>query len=144
MEMTSVSNQQNEQSQIYLLDDVLRVVGKFGRYQVIIFLLICLGTGYANIFTLNFVFTAGSVKYRCRITECENGNNIEYSPKWIESAIPFENGMLKTCVRYASNNSYSECISSEHFNNFIEEECTDVVFDNYEKTIVKEVRNQYL
>lgn len=126
----------------YSLDDILRVIGRFGRYQICVFLLICLGTGYANIFTLNFVFTAGEIKHRCRISECESSNagDYEYQPNWLESAVPFENDLPKSCIRYAfQNNTGNECTSSGNFDRSIENECSKWIYDDYENTIVKEV-----
>lgn len=125
----------------YTLDEVLRAIGRFGRYQMCIFILICIGAGYANIFSFNFVFSAGDVKYRCRIVECESDNvRHAYEPKWLNLAIKYENNLPNSCARYAFRNvSINDCTARDNFNLANEEACTDFIFDDYENTIVEKV-----
>lgn len=138
---SEVNKNRSDNASKYSLDDILRVIGRFNRYQICVFLLICLGTGYANIFTLNFVFTAGEIKYRCRISECESANvDHNYQPKWLEYAVPFEKDLPESCTRYEFRNvSESVCTASENFDRSIVRKCSYWIFDDYENTIVKEV-----
>lgn len=139
--MTSNNEVESNLTMKYSLDDILRIVGQFGRYQICLFILLCFGTGMANQFAFNWVFTTSNVNYRCRIPECESSTNPEhsYNPKWVKSAIPFENNLPKSCTRYVFRNSSRECTSSENFDRLTEVECDDWIFDNYENTIVNEV-----
>lgn len=127
--------------QKYSLDDILRVIGRFGRYQICVFVLICIGAGFSNQFLLNWVFTAGNMKYRCRISECENEySNHEYEPHWLKSAVPYENNIPAPCTRYAfRNSSNSVCTVYKNFDKSVELKCSDWIFDSYEKTIIEDV-----
>lgn len=46
------------------LDSILVRIGQFGKFQVIIFLLICLPMMFNAIFSVTYVFTASSVVHR--------------------------------------------------------------------------------
>jgi len=46
------------------LDSILKYIGQFGRFQLIIFLLICLPMMFHAMFSVTYVFTAGTVMHR--------------------------------------------------------------------------------
>lgn len=131
----------------YALDDILRQIGKFGLYQLFVYFFICLGIILSSSYALSFVFTVGEVNYRCQIPECDNvkiggdWSDIKYNPSWLSKAVPFEKDKPKPCVRYAFkiNNTNVDSCASENFDKSVEVICTDVIFDDYENTIVNEV-----
>lgn len=46
------------------LDAILKHIGQFGRFQLFIFLLICLPMMFHAMFSVTYVFTAGTVMHR--------------------------------------------------------------------------------
>lgn len=46
------------------LDAILTHIGQFGRFQLFIFLLICLPMMFHAMFSVTYVFTAGTVMHR--------------------------------------------------------------------------------
>lgn len=48
----------------FTLDSILIRIGQFGKFQIIIFLLICLPMMFNAIFSVTYVFTASSVVHR--------------------------------------------------------------------------------
>lgn len=46
------------------LDSILKYIGQFGRFQLIIFMLICLPMMFHAMFSVAYVFTAATVSHR--------------------------------------------------------------------------------
>lgn len=46
------------------LDSILKYIGQFGRFQLIIFMLICLPMMFHAMFSVTYVFTAATVSHR--------------------------------------------------------------------------------
>ncbi|XP_045498927.1 organic cation transporter protein-like isoform X1 [Colias croceus] len=69
-------------------DALLRELGQFRRYHLMNYFLIALAGFSAAIYGMNYVFLAADVSYRCVIPECELSNSTEYSPPWLELALP--------------------------------------------------------
>lgn len=46
------------------LDSILIRIGQFGKFQLIIFVLICIPMMFNAIFSVTYVFTASTVSYR--------------------------------------------------------------------------------
>ncbi|KAH8373945.1 organic cation transporter protein [Drosophila serrata] len=81
------------------LDAILKHLGQFGRFQLIIFLLICLPMMFHAMFSVTYVFTAATVAHRCNIEECDTPDSRFYE-KHIEWSIP-KNGN-DPCNRYTN------------------------------------------
>ncbi|CAH0588845.1 unnamed protein product [Chrysodeixis includens] len=64
--------------------DISKITEKFGRYQVVQFILICLPAIFVTMININYVFVAGDVNYRCRVEECEGSDpgSTEFYPSW--------------------------------------------------------------
>lgn len=126
--------------QKFTLDDYLRSLGKFGRYQIFIFVSVCLLIIFAGSYPINFIFTAANVNYRCQIPECGEtqifGN---YMPEWLDHAVPFEDGKPNPCLRYKFINKTNDFCTFENFDRDQVMNCEDIFFDDYEKTIATEV-----
>ncbi|KAM7355230.1 SLC22A family member [Cochliomyia hominivorax] len=85
----------------FTLDSILIRIGQFGKFQLFIFLLICIPMMFNAIFSVTYVFTASTVSYRCNITECD-GTDSHYDESWTIFSIPKSSNSLDQCKRFAS------------------------------------------
>ncbi|XP_050677874.1 organic cation transporter protein-like isoform X2 [Leptidea sinapis] len=68
-----------------------RLVEQLGQHRVFhlrCYALVALTTFAAALYNTNYVFLAADVPYRCVIPECEAANSTEYSPAWLQQALP--------------------------------------------------------
>lgn len=79
--------------------------------------------------------------HRCKIPECDK-NVTEYSPSWLENAVPLRHNEPEKCFRYPSkmysNSSAQEC-SFDAFDNTKQVKCDEFVYKTNEVTILNEV-----
>lgn len=88
---------------------------------------------------------------RCKIPECEldkDGREVGYNQTWLQFAIPYSNGRVKNCVRYAplvGNNtkftSGKDQCDAQMFDKSREVECSEYVYSTDEKNLQTEVKN---
>ncbi|XP_022216882.2 solute carrier family 22 member 3 [Drosophila obscura] len=124
------------------LDAILKHLGQFGRFQLIIFLLICLPMMFHAMFSVTYVFTASTVTHRCHITECDSPESAYVEP-WTEYSIPWNGKDLDQCKRFNNdqlpqwNQSTGEDICLAKYYNAQIESCPDnkFVFRDNELTI---------
>ncbi|KRK05398.1 uncharacterized protein Dyak_GE27901 [Drosophila yakuba] len=84
------------------LDAILKHLGQFGRFQLIIFLLICLPMMFHAMFSVTYVFTAATVTHRCSVEECDlPGSN--YYELYTDWSIPKNGKDLDSCNRYINS-----------------------------------------
>ncbi|XP_050347027.1 organic cation transporter protein-like [Nymphalis io] len=62
-------------------DDVVNILQRFGKYQIVQYFYICLPTVFIASGNVNYVFVAGDIDYRCRVAECEAFDK-SFSPSW--------------------------------------------------------------
>ncbi|XP_029034446.1 solute carrier family 22 member 21-like isoform X1 [Osmia bicornis bicornis] len=110
-------------------------VDRFGYYQMIMFAIISLPLFLSAGFTLAYVFTAGEVKYRCLVPECEAPNNTKYDVPWAADSVPDLSEMSK-CVRYVVRNHTDTCTSQSFSNETFN--CDSWVYDSSENTVLSE------
>ncbi|KAH8325279.1 hypothetical protein KR067_001536 [Drosophila pandora] len=84
------------------LDAILKHLGQFGRFQLIIFVLICLPMMFHAMFSVTYVFTAATVTHRCQISECDSADS-SYYENHTEFSIPHNGKDLDACNRYTNN-----------------------------------------
>lgn len=87
---------------------------------------------------------------RCKIPECEldkDGREVGYNQTWLQFAIPYSNGRVKNCVRYApivGNNtkftSGKDQCDAQMFDKSREVECSEYVYSTDEKNLQTEVQ----
>ncbi|VVC31714.1 Hypothetical protein CINCED_3A024130 [Cinara cedri] len=124
------------------IDQTLISAG-MGRYQFISCLLFGIMILYTNITSVLYIFTAGDLKYRCEIPECDSLDRAKwiYEPDWLRFTTPYrsDTGKPQKCQRFARNHSSGTntnlCERSE-FDETATESCRDRwVFEDYENTI---------
>ncbi|XP_035739430.1 solute carrier family 22 member 5-like isoform X1 [Vespa mandarinia] len=109
---------------------------RFGLYQMMMYAILSIPLLFSAGFALLYVFTAGEVKYRCLVPECENSSDTVFSPPWILDSAPKIDGTLATCTRYAVKENPGTC-SSVSFQN-ITQNCNAWFYDPNEHTILNE------
>ncbi|XP_076228645.1 organic cation transporter protein isoform X2 [Nomia melanderi] len=110
-------------------------VERFGYYQTVMFSIISLPLFLSAGFTLAYVFTAGEVKYRCLVPECEDTNNTRFDAPWAADSVPDISEMSK-CTRYMVRDHTDEC-TDQSFSN-VTRKCDSWVYDPSENTILSE------
>ncbi|XP_031636514.1 solute carrier family 22 member 6-A-like [Contarinia nasturtii] len=129
------------------LDVVLTEVGEFGLYQIVTYFLICIPSILSATYVVNYMVSANTLEYRCKVPECdigENNRDITYDQAWVRSAIPtLSDGKLKNCVRYApvsdGTGIFSNKCSADMFNTSVEIECTEFIYSSDERNIQTEL-----
>ncbi|XP_017840801.2 organic cation transporter protein [Drosophila busckii] len=114
-----------EDPQDHTLDAILKHIGQFGRFQLMIFMLICLPMMFHAMFSVTYVFTAGTVVHRCNITECDRPDS-RYEEPWTQFSIPKRGNDLDKCTRYGNdkltnwNHSLNICLAENYDQTSIE------------------------
>ncbi|XP_038214161.1 organic cation transporter protein-like isoform X2 [Zerene cesonia] len=67
---------------------LMRELGQFRRFHLLNYVLVFLASFMSCIYYTSYIFLAGDVPYRCVIPECELTNSTDYSPPWLELALP--------------------------------------------------------
>ncbi|KAL6440762.1 hypothetical protein ACFW04_003304 [Cataglyphis niger] len=119
------------------MKDIRSDIGKFGFYQMVMFTFISLPLILTAMFTLSYIFTAGEVKYRCLVPECEHPENATFDSPWINVSSPKINGKISGCIRYMVKDNHSDTCSKTSFTN-VTRECDSWVYNPYEHTILDE------
>ncbi|CRK94736.1 CLUMA_CG008236, isoform A, partial [Clunio marinus] len=122
------------------LDNILENEVKFGKFQIIIILLIAFPIFLNGVQTITFIFAAGNLNYRCEISECDDvgSSNSEFLPEWLNFAVPFEaTGLPQKCDKFESLNSSQIC-TVESFNSSNVIKCDKYVYEDEEFTILNE------
>ncbi|XP_076685466.1 solute carrier family 22 member 4 [Andrena cerasifolii] len=108
---------------------------RFGYYQMIMFSIISLPLFLSAGFTLAYVFTAGEVKYRCRVPECDDPGSTVFDVPWAVNSVPDISEVSK-CTRYVVRNHSGVC-TNQSFSNATQK-CDSWIYDPSENTVLSE------
>ncbi|KAG6446077.1 organic cation transporter protein [Manduca sexta] len=126
---------EKKQSEEVTVDDILRILGPFGKFNVYSFMLILFPVFLAGMYSSVYNFEAMDLKYRCSIPECEE------DPSRINYTIPHEpDGTPAKCFRYAPFNTTvgnGTFCAPHYFDTSTKIECDSYVYLE-EHSIVKE------
>ncbi|XP_068142379.1 organic cation transporter protein-like [Drosophila tropicalis] len=76
------------------LDDIIIRIGQFGRYQICLYILLCLPIVCNAFYSISYIFTASSVEHRCNISQCDSlESTYSTSASFLNFTIPQEKGM---------------------------------------------------
>ncbi|KAG7299214.1 hypothetical protein JYU34_017766 [Plutella xylostella] len=120
------------------VDGVMKQLGQLGRFHCRAFALLALVAVQVGMLHTTYIFLAGDVHYRCLIPECESSNSSEYSPPWLEGALPPPDHPLeRRCMRRAP--APAAPAGACDVNSFSEElqPCSSWVYESHD-TIVAE------
>ncbi|XP_026732535.1 organic cation transporter protein-like [Trichoplusia ni] len=123
---TKMSVRKDEQKYV----DISKITEPFGRYQIIQYILICLPTICVCMVSINYVFVAGDVNYRCRVDECEgiDPNSTEFYPSW------WPNTTTDRCSKPVARDS---ACGNDSFTG-AQETCTEWVYET-DNTVIAEL-----
>lgn len=112
-------------------------VEKFGFYQIVTFALISIPLMLSAGFTLSYIFTAGEIKYRCLVPECEDSGNTTFEPSWINASAPKIDEVISGCTRYVVRDDRPGACTTASFTN-VTRDCDSWIYDPDERTILNE------
>lgn len=134
-------------------DELLTVIGEFGRYQMLIYALVCIASMISSIITFSQVFTIANVDHWCAVGEwsdqiddclpASGDNYLDCIHSYRDASIPSKGEIYDKCQRF--NVSYQDTWSLGYFaGEFTNttETCVDGwVYDHsqYRSTVVTEV-----
>ncbi|CAK1587220.1 unnamed protein product [Parnassius mnemosyne] len=103
--------------------EIIETMEKFGKYQKVQYIYACLSAIFITMIHINYVFVAGDLNYRCRISECENQYAV-YNATWLP------NSTVDRCTRPKLNENFvvGQSCTNESFTDAVEE-CTDWVYE---------------
>ena len=90
------------------LDRALEDIKPFGRYQKILYLLLCVPTIFTAYITLSTVFTAATPQHRCFVSQCDTESNAKYSDAWDQGFVNFT--IPRISDKGDEEDNYSECM----------------------------------
>lgn len=128
-------------------DDILKDVGEFGKYQKVVYFLLCLPSFATGLFMMHLVFVMETPNYRCRIADYPEdayGVRDQGHQRLVEMTIPRDSsGEFEKCsfYSYKTNRTIFMFNSSDLQENFTIgvnaslQKCSEWV---YEKSVFKE------
>ncbi|XP_039443584.2 organic cation transporter protein-like [Culex pipiens pallens] len=122
------------------LDGVLSEIGQFGRFQIRQYGLMVIPIILNAFFTLSYVFTAGSLSYRCHVPGCDDVQTT-WHPAWLNETVPMRNGVPAQCEMFApiSNSSLdNDSCDVSKFDTSAVIQCDKFVYEEDEVTIVND------
>ncbi|CAG4934715.1 unnamed protein product [Colias eurytheme] len=126
-----------EKSKEVTVDDILHILGPFGKFNILNTVLILFPVLLAGMYSSVFNFEAMDLKYRCTVPDCEDPSIVNYS-------IPHtKDGEPSKCRRYApftNISSTNDTCSPHYYDTSTEIECDSYVYFE-EHSIVKELKD---
>ncbi|XP_059062086.1 organic cation transporter protein-like [Achroia grisella] len=124
-----------KKSEEVTVDDILSILGPFGKFNIYNFILILFPVFLAGMYSSVYNFESMDLDYRCAVPECSN------DPLSINFTIPHDtDGTPYKCIRYAmfTNTSYAnDTCSPDYFDSSNEVLCDSYVYLE-DHSIVKE------
>ncbi|XP_060800700.1 organic cation transporter protein-like [Amyelois transitella] len=113
------------------LDDILKKFGFLGRYQVQMTLLLSFVFFINGMHSINYIFVAEEVPYRCKVDQCESNPPIfEPLPNFVA---PNDS---QNCYKYKTIANDSGC-TPKSFNSSFLERCDDWVYPSKDSFVVE-------
>ncbi|CAH0586759.1 unnamed protein product [Chrysodeixis includens] len=124
------------------LDGILSELGSFGKYQLLLLLLLAFRDSFLNMCNFNYVFTAAEVDFRCEVPECEALDS-RFNASWMPYALTNE---TNTCYRMtpheeaalnSSELSQQYTCAPENFAWNKTKRCEKVVYEDYNSIVAE-------
>ncbi|XP_031766668.2 organic cation transporter protein-like isoform X2 [Galleria mellonella] len=106
--MSKVASANERMAATFDTDRLMHELGQFRRFHVMNYFLLALTVFAAALYAINYVFLAADVPYRCVVPECEAFNSTEYSPPWLDAALP-AGGRERRCSRRSPLDPQQSC-----------------------------------
>ncbi|XP_039755068.1 organic cation transporter protein-like [Pararge aegeria] len=117
------------------LDGILSELGSYGKYQLLLLLLLAFRDSFLNMCNFNYVFTAAEVPFRCRIPECESPVTT-FNESWSSLAVVNSTCFRAALYSSASTNATSTCVP-EMFRANSTVPCDEVVYEDYNSIVAE-------
>ncbi|XP_062529127.1 uncharacterized protein LOC101739388 isoform X4 [Bombyx mori] len=109
---------------------LLQIFDVFGKYQIVQYAYIGITIVFLTLIDINFIFVSGDLKYRCKVSECENNMSTAENPTW------WPNKMIDRCYRPVLKDDYGTCNSSSFTDSLVQ--CTEWIYES-NNTVVAEL-----
>ncbi|KAL4714872.1 hypothetical protein ACJJTC_012544 [Scirpophaga incertulas] len=112
--------------------EIWEVLEKFGKYQILQYIFICVPTLFITMGNINYVFVVGDVDYRCKVPECD-GTNTSMQVDW------WPNKTIDRCLKPVLKTTIGdqeEC-TADSFGDDLEE-CKEWIYEGL-TTVVSEL-----
>ncbi|PZC76256.1 hypothetical protein B5X24_HaOG204862 [Helicoverpa armigera] len=108
---TSIKVSEESKEGQFNLDGILSELGSFGKYQLLLLLLLAFRDSFLAMCNFNYVFAAAEVNFRCVVPECESLES-GFNASWRSFALPNEPG---TCRRLTPLDAVSNSSVDDQF-----------------------------
>ncbi|CAH0719750.1 unnamed protein product, partial [Brenthis ino] len=119
----------NEQQ--FHLDGILSELGSFGKYQLLLLLLLAFRDSFLNMCNYNFVFTATEVPFRCNVSLCASTLG-SFNSSWASYTMS-NSSCHRPLLLLTSNSSCSRAT----FDRNRTVHCNDIVYENYNSIVAE-------
>ncbi|CAH2232579.1 jg10140 [Pararge aegeria aegeria] len=120
------------------VDDILHILGPFGKFNVFNYLLILFPVLLAGMYSSVYNFEAMDLKYRCAIPECVD-QEANFTAPYLEDGSPAKCMRYAPFVNFTSNeNKLNDTCAPHFFDTSTEVKCDSYIYFE-EHSIVKEV-----
>ncbi|CAH0683024.1 unnamed protein product [Spodoptera exigua] len=120
--MTAVKSEESDNK-----SDIFTKIERFGRYQTVQYIFVCLTLFMISMTHVNYVFVAENVNYRCRVPECEQENQKMEIPTWWPEDI--DHKCYKPILNTKKMALFNGTCSNSSFSGVIEE-CQHWIYEN--------------
>ncbi|KAL0822022.1 hypothetical protein ABMA28_005399 [Loxostege sticticalis] len=107
--------------------EIWEVLEKYGKYQVMQYVLVCLATIFVTMANINYIFVVGDIGYRCQVPECE-GAPASFNASW------WPERPVDRCWRPVLNRSDPGECSSDQFGEDVER-CSQWVYESMDSVV---------
>ncbi|OWR42054.1 solute carrier family 22 member 21 like protein [Danaus plexippus plexippus] len=106
-------------------------LNKFGKFQCIQYILICLSIMMVSMTNVNYIFVAQEVDYRCLVPKCEDLNPVVEIPHWWPSDVDVRCSQpVLDQEKYHQNDNCSKETFTKELN-----ECHEWVYENNDSVV---------
>ncbi|XP_045769467.1 organic cation transporter protein-like isoform X2 [Maniola jurtina] len=117
------------------LDGILSELGSYGKYQLLLLLLLAFRDSFLSMCNFNYVFTAAEVPFRCEVPECESPV-ISFNESW--SSLAAINATCQRAVLYpAINGTTPLTCMPDMFRANRTVACDRVVYEDYNSIVAE-------
>ncbi|KAF0303185.1 Solute carrier family 22 member 3 [Amphibalanus amphitrite] len=119
-------------------------INGWGRYQKLMYLLLCLPTSIAGAAVISLSWTGFNMKYRCLVPSCENATSATYDAWFLNFTTPRDADPSDPAFPWSGCQTFQPMVQGQcnagAFNETVTQECSQWVYDTsiMEYTIVSE------
>ncbi|XP_043207091.1 organic cation transporter-like protein [Amphibalanus amphitrite] len=119
-------------------------INGWGRYQKLMYLLLCLPTSIAGAAVISLSWTGFNMKYRCLVPACENATSATYEAWFLNFTTPRDADPSDPAFPWSECQTFQPMVQGQcnagAFNETVTQECSQWVYDTsiMEYTIVSE------